>query len=70
MLESHIHFRGRASRFELICQEDVLIVRGIVPTFYLKQVLQTVLKDINGVRLIDNQVQVVSAAGLSGIQKR
>jgi hypothetical protein len=40
-----------------------LIVRGAVPTYYLKQILQHVLKGIDGVRLIDNQVQVISATG-------
>jgi hypothetical protein len=66
-LNAHAHFRGRAGRFEFDFHEDVLIVRGTVPTFYLKQILQCALKDIDGVRLIDNQVQVVSAAGLSSI---
>jgi hypothetical protein len=36
----------------------------------LKQILQCALKDIEGVRLIDNQVQVISAAGLSSIGSR
>jgi hypothetical protein len=70
MLNTHIHFRGRAARFEFDFQEDVLIVRGTVPTFYLKQILQRALKDVEGVRLIDNQVQVISAAGLSSIRNR
>jgi hypothetical protein len=69
-LNAHDHFRGRAGRFEFDCREDVLIVRGTVPTFYLKQILQCALKDIEGVRLIDNQVQVISAAGLSSIGSR
>jgi hypothetical protein len=70
ILDGHAHFRGRAARFEFVCEEEVLIVRGSVPTFYLKQVLQSVLKEIEGIRKIDNQVQVVSAAGLSGVRKR
>ncbi len=37
---------------------DVLTVRGIVPTFYLKQLLQSALKRLE-VR-IDNQVMVAS----------
>jgi hypothetical protein len=36
-----------------------LVVRGTVPTYFLKQVLQNVLMDVEGVRLIDNQVSVV-----------
>jgi hypothetical protein len=43
----------------------VLLLRGRVPTFYLKQMLQSWLKDLDGVSRIDNQVDVVSATGLS-----
>ena len=43
----------------------VLILRGRVPTFYLKQILQTWLRKLDGVQHIDNQVDVVSATGLN-----
>lgn len=59
-LESHPHFRGRARNFELSCDGNVLVVRGAVPSYYLKQVLQTALKDVEGLRRIDNQVSVRS----------
>lgn len=49
LLSQHIHFRGRASSFEYEYCEEVLIVRGCVPSFYLKQVLQTALKELDGV---------------------
>ena len=42
-LDQHPHFRGRAGLFQYECCGDVLIVRGTVPTFYLKQLLQTAL---------------------------
>ena len=67
LVNAHPHFHGRAARFEFVCREEVLVVRGLVPTFYLKQVLQTVLKGLDGIRLIDNQVTVVSPDGLSGL---
>ena len=38
--------------------EGVLTLDGDVPTFYMKQVLQTVLRDIEDVRQIDNRVRV------------
>lgn len=41
-----------------------LTLRGRLPSFYLKQVLQTLLCDIEGVELIDNQVDVDSSTGL------
>jgi hypothetical protein len=66
LVNAHPHFHGRATRFEFECREEVLIVRGLVPTFYLKQVLQTVLRGLDGIRLIDNQVTVASPDGLSG----
>jgi hypothetical protein len=52
-------------RVTLQFQDGVLTLRGRVPTFYLKQLLQSWLKDLDGVREIDNQVDVVSATGLS-----
>jgi hypothetical protein len=67
LINAHPYFRGRASQFEFVCREEVLVVRGLVPTFYLKQVLQTLLKNLEGVRLVDNQVTVVSPNGLSGL---
>jgi hypothetical protein len=39
--------------------EGVLTLNGDVPTFYMKQVLQTVLRDIEDVRQIDNRVRVL-----------
>jgi hypothetical protein len=66
LVDSHCHFHRRAGRFEFQCEEDILIVRGNVPTFYLKQLLQCVLRDVEGVRAIDNQVMVISSHGLSG----
>jgi hypothetical protein len=69
MLSRHHHFRGRAGNFEYEFQENVLIVRGRVPTFYLKQLLQTVLKDVDGVSGIDNRVDVVSSHGVSSVRQ-
>ena len=65
IVNRHCHFHRRASRFEFQCEENILIVRGSVPTFYLKQLLQCALRDLDGVLAIDNQVQVVSSQGFS-----
>ena len=64
-LGQYSHFRGRAGLFRYECCEDVLIVRGAVPTFYLKQLLQTALKGFEGVVRIDNQVTVTSWESIS-----
>ena len=54
---------------EIACdyRQGVLTLHGSVPSFYLKQVLQSILKDVPGVERIDNRVDVVSAAGLSSV---
>ena len=45
---------------EVTCQfcEGVLILRGRVPSFYLKQVAQTVVRNIEEVAPIDNRLEV------------
>jgi hypothetical protein len=68
LLSEHPHFRGRAGDFEYEYREDVLIVRGRVPTFYLKQILQTVLKDVEGVACIENLVDITSSSGVSSVR--
>lgn len=66
ILAAHPHFRGRDQVFNFDIHEDVLIVRGSVPSFYLKQMLQNALKDLSGIRRIDNRVSVVSDFSMSG----
>jgi hypothetical protein len=69
LLSQHSHFRGRANSFDFEYCDDVLIVRGCVPTFYLKQLLQTALKEFEGVTWIDNQVDVVASRGVSSVRR-
>lgn len=58
LVNCHDHFLAQARRFEFIYCDDVLIVRGHVPSYYLKQVLERVLSELDGVYRIDNQVTV------------
>ena len=51
-------------------RNGVLTLHGSVPTFYLKQMLQTRLRNLPGVDEIDNQVDVVSSVGLSSVRPR
>jgi hypothetical protein len=69
-LDRSLHFRGRASRFKFDSSEDTLVVRGSVPSYYLKQVLQETLKTLDGVGRVENCVEVVSADGLSSVRDR
>jgi hypothetical protein len=57
---------------EVRCEftEGVLRVQGRVPTYYLKQILQSRLATIAGVRWVDNQVDVVSSVGLSTVRAK
>lgn len=64
-LAQHCQFRRRAAAFAFDVLGDTLVVRGHVPSFYLKQLVQTVLRDLDGVRWIDNQVEVIASDGLS-----
>jgi hypothetical protein len=49
--------------------KGVLTLRGRVPTFYLKQVLQARLADLHAVVEIRNQVDVISSTGLSSVRQ-
>ena len=42
-----------------------LTLEGCVPTFYLRQILQTMLRDLEHVERIANEVAVISSTGLS-----
>ena len=40
----------------------VLVRRGCLPGYYLKQVAQEVVAPLDGARAVDNQIQVVPSA--------
>ena len=50
------------------CNDGYLTLRGHVPNFYLKQVLQELLHGIGRVKLITNSVVVVSSTGMSSVR--
>lgn len=50
-------------------QRGRLALKGRVPTFYMKQILQEMLRDIELVELIVNEVDVVSSTGLSSTRQ-
>lgn len=62
------HFRGRIHNLHFVERGEALIVLGAVPSLYLKQVLQELVKGVSGVGRVDNLVDVVSAEGLSSIR--
>ena len=60
-LERHPHFRGRFGLLQIESIGDSIVVSGRVPTYYLKQLLQEVVRLTPGVERIDNQVEVLRA---------
>ena len=57
-LEQTTFFRGRSGALQIDAQDGILTVRGSVPSYYLKQLLQATLRDIEGVTRVNNQVDV------------
>jgi osmotically-inducible protein OsmY len=49
-------------------ENGTLTLSGCVPSFYLKQLLQETLRDIDQVKQIDNQTDVVNSSGLSSVR--
>lgn len=41
-------------------REDTLILSGVVPSYYMKQVAQTVVGKIDGIKHIENRLEVRS----------
>jgi osmotically-inducible protein OsmY len=58
VLARSTNFSGRNLRFEV--QEDGLVLRGIVRSYYHKQLAQESLKSISGMPRIQNEIEVVS----------
>ncbi|MBI1246226.1 BON domain-containing protein [bacterium] len=58
-------FRKVVAKFE----DETLKLTGCVPSFYLKQNLQELLRDVPGVKQIINEVDVISSCGLSSVRK-
>ena len=59
-LDEHHLFRGRSGSIQIEIAEGVLVLSGRLPSFYLKQALQTDLKRLPGIRQIENRVDVLS----------
>ncbi len=68
-LSQHDHFRYHLDSIFIDYQKGRLIITGRLPSFYLKQMLQTVLRTLPEVQQIDNRVDVVSSRGLSSIPR-
>ena len=45
--------------------DGVLVLRGCLPSYYLKQIAQEAVAALEGIECIDNQIQVVTPASPS-----
>ncbi|WP_437225407.1 BON domain-containing protein [Planctomicrobium sp. SH661] len=52
---SHVAFR----KLQVAKEGDTLILRGRLPSFYLKQTVQTIAAEIHGVEQLSNRIEVV-----------
>ena len=60
-LGEHVHFHGRLEHFSFTYdgRSGILTVEGAVPSFYLKQLVQNLLKNLQGVKRVRNRLQVM-----------
>ena len=68
LLERHPHFRGKERWVSCRYVDQSLCLVGCVPTFYLKQLAQETLRELNDIR-IDNQLVVKSPCGVSKVNQ-
>ncbi len=69
-LVAHPYFRGRTDSIRVEYHRETLIITGRMPSFHLKQLLQEVLRHVDGVNKIDNQVDVICCDGLSSTPRQ
>ena len=52
-------------------KDGLLTLRGIVPTFYVKQVILSLVEDLesDGVKRINDEIDVVNPHGLSSVRR-
>jgi hypothetical protein len=65
ILDASCQFHGRCESFAIVHSEGLLTVAGCVPSYYLKQMLQELLKGVDGVRCVENHVDVIGIDELS-----
>lgn len=57
-LEENPRFRGRTHLLDLRSNNGVITVRGVLPTYYLRQILINLLNSLEGVDAIVDQIVV------------
>lgn len=63
LLEANPHFRGRGRWVTCRCSNGQLYLEGKLPSFYLKQLAQETLRDLEGIKQIENRIVVADPRG-------
>ena len=60
LAETRLRRNGHIATQDISCNfhEGVLTLRGCVPSYYLKQIAQTVVMQLDGVEQVDNRIEV------------
>lgn len=66
LLEANPHFRGRGRWVKCHCWNRQLFLDGKLPSFYLKQLAQETLRDLDGIDKIENRIVVANPRGVVG----
>lgn len=67
-LESNPNFHGRLHGIQVESQGDTLVLNGAVASYYMKQLLQESLRQVDGIVHIENYVKVVKPDALPSIE--
>jgi osmotically-inducible protein OsmY len=67
-LECHPHFSGRMSGVTFEHEGRNLYLRGQLPTFYLKQLIQEAVRHLPGVDFVYNEIDVINPGGVSSVR--
>jgi len=67
-LEAHPHFRGRLGDVAIVDEGKTITLRGRLPSFYLKQLVQEAVRHVPGVHRVRNMIDLVSADGVSSVR--
>ena len=57
-LARNTHVRGRNLDIEV--NEDRVVLKGVVGTYYQKQIAQETIRSVDGVNSIQNEIEVIS----------
>jgi osmotically-inducible protein OsmY len=64
LAERCLHSNSYLAMKNISCEslDGVLTLRGHLPTYYLKQIAQMIVAQVEGVKHIDNQIEVITPA--------